>query len=382
MATEDDDTEFLFQTLRRVGYRHGADKESSSAHPPGAKSPPPGEHETPAQVSARLKTLSRKAISGKTDAPRHASQVAPPAESANLRRSRLIRELEAGREEVFNSPNPTQPAEKPAAAAPAKPAAKPTAETGDRLRNLAEERTPAEEYRRRRQRLAPNAQINADGLEQTFARYDRRRHAMFFAELLATRQFDTFANDRVWRASRMESRITFLKAVLATHSKVCGLTPALIDDRFRTDPTTLPNSVRNQTGITGYDRERSTILIYPPFWNNLVSFPDMIAEVIEQNTRNHIRQMWQMLNNGQLRPDDPRYVQMQIFKIQIELYDEILNRMTAAQRKEQKEPDTSIFLPPGELGFDRYTRQVGQMLREQLLDVIDASGVQSRRGDP
>ncbi|MEM6902136.1 MAG: hypothetical protein AAF556_02715 [Pseudomonadota bacterium] len=342
------------------------------------------------------KKLSRRKVERSGGERRHASQVVPPGETAHRRRSRLIRELEAGREGEFDTDQPsnpltniiraepTLPVDGTAEAEPEKPAkeAKKKKEA-DSLRDLAETRTPIEEYRRRRKLLTHDLELTAGGLDSRYVKYDRKNLAKVFAEMLAARQFDTFANDRVWRAARMESRITFLNTVMIIHSKIYGYQPAKLDDRFYEDITNYPSSASNPTGITSYDRERAVIQLYPSFWNNEVSFPDMISEVFEQNTRNHVRQMVQMYSVGQIKHDDPRYAQAALFNVQIDTYDELVNAQTTEDVKAGKRVTTAMFMPPNEMGFDIYAKSCAEKILERLFEVIDdpsdGSGGSARR---
>ena len=340
-----------------------------------------------------------------SDRPRRASQAPPPGETVAHRRARLLRELTAGREQMPSDDDPflswggtpegvgqdgdilarlaRQADLKPPSEAGDAPAAKPKAakkpDQADSLRDLAVTKTPMEEYRRRRKLLKYDLDIGADGLDSKFARYDRRKQAVFFAQMLATRQFDNFSSDRVWRAARMESRITFINALLAIHSKVYGFTPTTLDDRFYETVSNMPSSVFNVTGNTSYDRERGKIMLYPPFWKNEVGFKTMVKECIEQNVRHHVRQLAQLYSNGQLKPDDPRFGQAALFHIQIETYDEMVNALTSAERDAGEYVETAQYVPEGELGFDRFARQIGQSIYEQLADVIDEDDTGARR---
>jgi len=357
----------------------------------------------PATKQLRRDQITQPARSG--DRLRRASQAPPPGETVASRRARLLRELTAGRDQMHAEDDPLSPLNtamdsaesdgdilarlarqvepKPMtegfdeAADKPKPAKKP--EQTDSLRDLATTKTPMEEYRRRRKLLKYDLDIGADGLDCKFARYDRRKQAVFFAEMLATRQFDSFSTDRVWRAARMESRITFINALLAIHSKVYGFSPTTLDDRFYETVSNMPSSVFNVTGNTSYDRERGKIMLYPPFWKNEVGFKTMVRECIEQNVRHHVRQLAQLYSNGQLKPDDPRFGQAALFHIQIETYDEMVNALTNEEREAGEFVETGQYVPEGELGFDVFAKKVGHSIYEQLADVIDEADSGGRR---
>ena len=414
----DDDTDRLMNSLLQMGYHQKSDKAADKkplkegADLPLLKRKVPKddlEDRDPLKKPVRAtampiardgkgkptakKQLSRDALKDKPNSlrPRKASQVIPPSERMTERRSRLIRELEAGREAAFDGQSDrglgdandlekadllsrivrdrkAEPeASKPVAAE--KPAAK--AAPQESLRDLAATKTPAEEYRRRRKLLAHDLQIGPDGLDTKFARYDRRKQAVFFAEMLAARQFDTFSSDRIWRAARMESRVTFLNAILHIHSKVHGFTASKLDDRFYEDISNMPSSSANFTGITSFDRERGIILLYPPFWNNAVKFQDMVRECIEQNTRYHVRQMAQLISNRIMKPDDPRFGQASLFNIQIDTFDDMVNALSMEARIAGERIETKQFVPAEEMGFDVYAKQSAQSVYHQLVDLID-----------
>ncbi|MBV6633790.1 MAG: hypothetical protein KI792_12255 [Alphaproteobacteria bacterium] len=420
-----DETDSLFDSLRRMGSRPAPGKATSTppekpARPKRPSKPvkdedvidPPAGLDRPVFNQVRSsetvkkkrrpeafdedqagKTLSRRKVDRDGTERRHASQVIPPDESAHTRRSRLIRELEAGREAEFDDDAEANPladliratpklpdAAKKGEDAPKEKAAPKKAKDHDSLMDLAQARTPIEEYKRRRKLLTYDLELTPEGLDSRYVKYDRKNLAKVFAEMLAARQFDTFSTDRVWRASRMESRITFLNAVMAIHSKIYGYQPAKLDDRFYEDITNYPSSASNPTGITSYDRERGMIQLYPTFWNNGVNFPDMISEVIEQNTRNHVRQMVQLYTVGQLKHDDPRFGQAALFNVQIETYDELVNARTTEEVKAGKRVTTAMFMPDHEKGFDDYAKACAARIKERLFEVIDDPSDSDDRG--
>lgn len=235
---------------------------------------------------------------------------------------------------------------------------------------LADQPAPSATYLRARARLPYDTAIGADGLEAQYSRDHMKRQIVFFAKMVDAFHFDRFVQPRVWFAAQMESRITFLNNILALHSKAYDLTPAVIHDRFTGDLPTMPRSIVNRTGLTGYEPETRRILAYPPVWNGEVSFDAMIGQIIEQNTRNHARQLASAYTRGELRVSDPRYYQAAIFALQIEAFEELL-----AETKNEEEVDaldSTAFLTGGEIGFDTHARRAGETIRAQLGALIEA----------
>ncbi|MEO0392240.1 MAG: hypothetical protein AAF213_03215 [Pseudomonadota bacterium] len=419
----DDDTDSLVGSLLNMGYlkKHqkkadqgtspdASDNDADPVAEPSVKAPDHLEPKSdlPAPRATAM-PLAKKSADPKKPAEnnspeksqRRASQAPPPGEKVAHRRARKLRELAAEQEKADETQTeplaslgaddgksgdiiarmarePVSPP-KPDPAAKAEEKKKPSAKATDGLRGLADTKTPSEEYRRRRKLLKYDVDIGGDGLDTKFARYDRRKQAMFFAEMLATRQFDSFSSDKVWRAARMESRITFLNALLAIHSKIYGLSPAKLDDRFYEDISSMPSAAFNPTGNTSFDRERGMILLYSPFWKNEVNFQTMVRECVEQNIRHHVRQWAQLYSNGQLRPDDPRFAQAALFHIQLETYDEISDALSAEARQAGEHVETKQFVIDGEMGFDVHAKLVSRSIHAQLLDVIDEAGGTGRR---
>ena len=241
------------------------------------------------------------------------------------------------------------------------------------LKKIAAAQTPQEAYQRRRARLTLGLDIGLDGLERRFGIYDRKCQAMFFAQLLEIRQFDTFANPQVWYAVKMEKRLTFLNDVLAIHSRIYNLPAATIDAYFAGEVPTAPDSAIGQGDLSAFDPEQQKILINPPFWHNAVTFEAMVGTVIEQNCRNHARQLCRLYDGGQLKADDPRFGQAMLFSIQWHEFEAI--RQSLKTPEERKRLVTGYFTGTGseEIGFDEYAIQTGEAIRLKLVDLLSGS---------
>ena len=255
----------------------------------------------------------------------------------------------------------------------------PVVPSGDNLKSIAAIQTHAEAYYRRRSRLTLGLDIGLDGLEKRFGIYDRKSQAMFFAQLLETRQFDSFANPQIWYAAKMDKRIIFLNDVLAINARIYNLNAAVIDSFFAGEVPTAPDSAIGQGELSAFDPEQQKILINPPFWHNAVTFEAMIGTVIEQNCRNHVRQLCRLYDGGQLKPDDPRYGQAALFSIQWHEFEAIRQRLKTAE--ELKTLVTGYFTGHGlangsdELGFDEYAVQTGEAIRLKLVDLLSGSAI-------
>lgn len=246
------------------------------------------------------------------------------------------------------------------------------------LRHISAIETPREQYYRRRLRLAMTLDIGLDGLERQFGIFDRKARAMFFAQLLEVRQFDTFANHQVWFAAKMEKRISFLNDILQIHSKIYQLTPARIDGYFTGEVPTNPDSAIGHTALSAFDPEQQKILINPPFWHNAVTFEAMIGTVIEQNCRNHARQMCRLYDGGQLRADDPRYGQSALFSAQWHVFE--LARQSRETEEERRAFVTGRFIGGNdieEIGFDEYANHYGEAIRMKLVDLLSGAATAS-----
>lgn len=248
---------------------------------------------------------------------------------------------------------------------------------GPDLQKLTLSNTPLESYKRRRAKLTSSLDIGLDGLERQFGIFDRKCRAMFFAQLLEIRQFDNFANPQIWFAAKMEKRLGFMNDVLNVHSRLYQLNPARVDAHFTGELPTMPDSAIGNGNLSAYDPEQQKILINPPFWHNAVTFEAIIGTVIEQNCRNHARQLCQLYDRGQMRADDPRIGQAALFSIQWRTFDQARQEMK--DEAERKQLTTSWFTGTGdiaEIGFDEYAQLSGEAIRLKLIDLLSGSAPQ------